>query len=247
MIKFNAISGRAVASFFISLVICAIIISILIFYKSSETAWYKYPANTALIIAGLLICLFFSLVVHYRTEIAKTKEYFKNMEVKDVLTSVYNRRYIDENIDRLIKSITRAHGIISLMIIDLDFFRKYNETYGHSKGDNCLKNVAKVLSQSVKRDNDVVARYGHEEFIIILPNTDEKGAAIIADRLLKNIRDFNIPHEKSEVADRMTISIGATSGGGNFSLVGDDYLKKAKEALALSKQNGRNRYTLLPL
>ncbi|MCL2834260.1 MAG: GGDEF domain-containing protein [Treponema sp.] len=239
------LSGRTITAFIISIVLCSIIIIVLIALNPGLQFWYLNAENIALAAAGLLLTVFISIIVQFDVEIKQMKEYFKNIAVKDPLTSVYNRRYIDENIDRLIKSISRANSILSLMMIDLDFFKKYNENYGHEKGDNCLKNIAKVLTLSLKRDNDVIARYGGEEFIVILPYTDEKGANMIAERLLKNIKDFNIPHEKSEVSDRMTISIGIVTGGSNFSLTGDDYINKAGDALLVSKQNGRDRYTLL--
>jgi len=241
------LSGGTIISLVVSLVFCIVAVIILITYRDYAQAWYSYPENIALIVSGLLICLLLPVVVQFSAEIGQMKEYMKDMAVMDPLTSVYSRRYIDENMDRLIKSVNRANSMLSLMMVDLDFFKNYNETYGLGKGDNCLRNVAKVFTLSLKRDNDIVARYGGEEFIIIMPNTDEKGARMIADRLLKNVKEFNIPHEKSDVADRITISIGITTGGGNYSLTSDDYISKASEALAISKQNGRNRYTLLPL
>jgi len=245
MEKTVKLSARTIIAFFVSLVLLIIILAILITIKPGSEPWYAYPVNIALVILGFLCSLFFSMIVQNKHEIAYMNEYFKKMEVMDALTGVYNRRYIDENIDRLIKSVTRANGVLSLMMIDLDFFKKYNDSYGHGKGDNCLRNIAKILGQSLKRDNDVVARYGGEEFIAILPYTDEKGAQMIADRLIKNVKDFNIPHAQSEIADRVTISIGITTGGGNYSLTGTDYINKANEALDHSKRDGRNRYTFI--
>lgn len=239
------LSGKTILAFVISLVICTVIIIVLIALGKNNRLWFNNPKNIALITASLMISLFIAIIVQYKTEIGQMQEYFRNIAVMDPLTSVYNRRYIDENIPRLIKSISRANGLLSLMMIDLDFFKKFNETYGHDKGDNCLKNIAKILTLSLKRDNDIIARYGGEEFLVVLPYTDEKGANMIADRLLKNIRDFNIPYEKNESSDRMTVSIGIVTGGSDYSLTGEDYIKKANEALDISKNTGRNRYTML--
>ena len=236
--------GKLLVSFLGSLAFCLFIVIMLILFRTETGPWYTYPQNIALIIASVALSVLFAKVIHSRAELKDMMEYFKNTSVKDALSGVYNRRYIDENIDNLIKSVSRSNGAISLMIIDLDFFRKYNEMYGHGKGDNCLKNTAKLLTQTLKRDNDIVARYGGKEFLAILPNTDENGARQIADKFLKNVRDFNIPFEKSEISDRVTVSIGVVSGGKNFSLAGEEYIKKAGEALAASKQNGCNRYTL---
>ena len=241
------ISVKAIISFFASLVLCAVVISLIIAYKPGSEKWYTSPGDLTLIIMGILACLFFSMVVQNRSAMKQMKEYFDNMAITDTLTCVYNRRYIDENINVLIKSISRSHGLLTLMIAEIDYFKNYNETYGFKKGDNCLKIVANILSQSIKRDNDFVARYGAKEFMIVLPNTDEKGAHIIADRLLKNVRECGIPHEKSDVSDSITISIGVTTGGKDFSHNGDDYISTAKEALQTSAKDGHNRYTFLKM
>jgi diguanylate cyclase (GGDEF)-like protein len=163
----------------------------------------------------------------------------------DPLTSIYNRRFLEENMSRIIKSLSRSGGILSLMMIDVDFFKKYNDTYGHSMGDDCLKAIAEILTQCVNRGNDFVARYGGEEFVVVLPNTDENGARKVADKLLERVRERNIPHGKSDVADCITISIGATTGQVEHTQKADDYFKWADEALYLSKQGGRNRLSFI--
>ena len=244
---FKKPSGRAIVSFFVSLAVCFLIVGGIIVFGTKSRPWYGYPENIALIIAGLLISFFFSSVMQYKSELKLIRDRFDNMAIHDALTGIYNRRYIDENMDLLVKSVSRSGGAFSLMMIDVDFFKKYNETYGHSKGDNCLKIIAKVLTQSLKRDNDFVARYGSKEFAAVLPNTAENGAHMIAERLLKNVKDCNILHEKSDVADCVTISIGVTSSSGNYRHSGDDYIGKAEEALRISEQNGCNRYTFLKL
>ena len=129
------------------------------------------------------------------------------------------------------------------MMIDIDRFKLYNDTYGHGEGDNCLKSIARILSISIIRDADFVTRYGGEEFTIVLPYTDENGACIIAEKLLENIRNYNIPHNKSDIADYVTISIGIVTGKVKHSQKGNDYIKKADEMLYISKQRGRNKYT----
>ena len=161
----------------------------------------------------------------------------------DALTGIYNRRFFDENLKRLLKTLSHSGGTLSLMMIDIDFFKIYNDTYGHSEGDNYLKIVAETLSKSIARADDFVARYGGEEFAVVLPNTDEFGARLVAERLLKNIRDLNIPHEKNDAANCVTISIGVITGKTEYTQKTDDYIKRADEMLYISKQNGRNRYT----
>jgi len=161
----------------------------------------------------------------------------------DALTGIYNRQFLDENLKRIMSYLSRADGLLSLMMIDIDFFKLYNDTYGHIQGDKCLKAVAQTLSKSIKRTDDFVARYGGEEFVVILPNTDERGARFIADKLLENVQNCNIPHEHSNAADRVTISIGVTTGKVAHTHTADDFVKKADELLYKSKREGRNRYS----
>jgi len=162
---------------------------------------------------------------------------------KDPLTGIHNRRYFDANMKRLINSLSRSNSLLSLLMIDIDFFKRYNDTYGHVEGDKCLKNIAQTLSQTITRADDFVARYGGEEFVVVLPNTDEPGAKLVADKLINNVRKCNIPHEKNDAADRVTISIGATTGKASHTYSTDDFVKKADEMLYKSKQDGRNRYS----
>ena len=161
----------------------------------------------------------------------------------DALTGIRNRRYFDENQDRVIKTLSRSGGKLSLMMIDIDFFKNYNDTYGHKDGDNCLRMVADTLEKCVTRTDDFIARYGGEEFVVVLPNTDQKGACVIAKKLLKNMRELKIPHAKSAAADYVTVSIGVTTGAVSHTQDMDDYVRRADEMLYKSKQNGRNKYS----
>ena len=163
----------------------------------------------------------------------------------DALTGIYNRYFFDENLKKTVRSLSRSRSALSLMVIDIDFFKKYNDTYGHSKGDDCLKTVARILAQSITRVDDFVVRYGGEEFVAVLPNTEASGARLVAEKLLKNIQKHNIPHKTSDTAACVTISIGITTGTVNHTQNWTDYVKRADEALYMSKQNGRNQYTYL--
>ena len=187
------------------------------------------------------------MFVQSNFRLKQLQERFDNMVNTDALTGVYNRRYVDENIDHLIESVSRVKGTLTLMAIDVDYFKSYNDIYGYEKGYICLKIIANILSRSIKKDNDFVARYTGKEFLVVFPNTDENKAQMIAQRLLKNIRDCNMLHEKSEVANCVTISIGVTTGSVNDNHRRDNYISKAKEALYSSVQNGCNRYTFLSL
>jgi diguanylate cyclase (GGDEF)-like protein len=163
----------------------------------------------------------------------------------DALTGIYNRRYFDKHLEIVMKTLSRTDGVLSLMMIDIDCFKLYNDTYGHSQGDECLKVVAQTLKETVTRTGDFVVRYGGEEFSVVLPNTDEEGARIVAEQLLGNIRSQNILHESTKVegVDYITLSIGVTTGRIEYPYRGDDYIKRADDMLYQSKQSGRNKYT----
>jgi len=163
----------------------------------------------------------------------------------DALTGIYNRRYMESNLQHIMSFLSRSSGSMSALMIDVDHFKKYNDAYGHEQGDVCLKAIAQVLADGVARANDFVARYGGEEFVAILPNTDESGARAIAQKLLENVQALNIPHADSPVADCVTVSIGVTTGKVAHTHNWEGYLKCADDALYLSKQGGRNRYTYL--
>jgi len=208
--------------------------------------WHSYPENIALIIAGFFLSFLIFFIMQNNFELRRMRGVFETMAKMDVLTGIYNRRYIEENLKKVINTISRSGGEITLMMIDVDFFKKYNDTYGHGKGDGCLKAIAGVFAQSLFREEDFVARYGGEEFVVVLPNCSERGAHKAAGRILQSIRDCNIPHEKNEPAGIVTISIGVTTGKAEHTRSGDEYLKKADEAMYMSKNDGRNKYTFLP-
>jgi len=162
----------------------------------------------------------------------------------DALTGIYNRRYMEDTLNSVLKTMQRSGGgPLSVLMMDIDYFKKYNDTYGHSEGDGCLKSIAKAITGSMTRDNDFAARYGGEEFAVIMPNTDQEGARFIAERILENVRYLAIPHENSEAAPYVTLSIGAATGDVKTIQTGLEIVKWADEALYASKGSGRNRYT----
>ncbi len=144
----------------------------------------------------------------------------------DALTGIYSRRYFDEGMKRIINSLSRSDCLLSLLMIDIDFFKRYNDTYGHIAGDKCLITVAQALSRSITRADDFVARYGGEEFVVVLPHTNEKGAKLVAEKMLNNIRKCNIPHRHNDAADYVTISIGVTTGKVVHTQSADDFVKR---------------------
>jgi len=183
------------------------------------------------------------LTIRDLTKIQKPEAESKKI-YNDELTDMYNRRFFDENIDRIIKSLSRSKSCLSLLMIDIDFFKSYNDTYGIGAGDECLIKIADVLGNSLPRTDDFVARYSDEEFVIVLPNTDDSGARKVAERLLKNIRDCDIPHENNDAADFVTVSIGVVTGTVKFTHTPDDFIKKADKMLHKSQKSGRNMYSI---
>jgi len=169
---------------------------------------------------------------HLETEIDKI--YY------DPLTGIYNRRYLDEYFGRIMYSLSRSSGVLSVLMVDIDHFKNYNDLYGHLQGDECLKMITKTILESIVRADDFVVRYGGEEFAVILPNTDKTGALRIAETLLKKMQTLGIPHESSPVADYVTVSIGVTTGIIKHTHTAEDFLQRADEMLYKSKQNGRN-------
>jgi len=142
--------------------------------------------------------------------------------------------------------LSRTDIMLSVMLLDIDYFKKYNDTYGHNEGDNCLRIIAQAINNTITRKGDFAARYGGEEFAVILPSTDEAGSQNIAIKILNVIRELKIPHIQSPNGI-VTISIGITTGNKNNTRDLNNYLIKADEALYMSKNNGRNQFTLLSM
>lgn len=164
----------------------------------------------------------------------------------DVLTGIYNRRYMEERFAQLLGTLSRSQDqMLSVLMLDIDYFKKYNDTYGHNMGDYCLKIVAETITKSVTRTDDFAARYGGEEFIVVLPNTDKRGACVMAERIIRNVHKCGIPHEKSTAAECVTLSIGITTGRAGYPHMWEQYIRRADEALYLAKQGGRDRFIFL--
>ncbi|MDR0468981.1 MAG: diguanylate cyclase [Peptococcaceae bacterium] len=163
----------------------------------------------------------------------------------DALTGIHNRRYMETNLQQIMDFLSRSNGLLSVLMMDVDHFKFFNDTYGHQEGDRCLRSVAQAIAGSVTRASDFVARYGGEEFIVILPNTNQGGVRLVAEKILEAVKALNIPHTKNSAADCVTISIGITTGYVQHQQNWKDYIKRADEALYTSKQSGRNRYTFI--
>jgi len=159
----------------------------------------------------------------------------------DGLTQLANRRRFDEYLAVEWRRLTREGLLLSLILCDVDFFKRYNDSYGHQAGDQCLCAIAKVLRQTIKRPADLVARYGGEEFAIILPNTPLAGACQVAETIQQRVLALNIPHASSEISPYITVSFGVASVIPVLTLLPDQLVAVADQALYRAKSQGRNQ------
>lgn len=159
----------------------------------------------------------------------------------DGLTNIYNRRYFDKVLHWEWRRGVRKQVSLSLLMIDIDFYKDYNDIYGHQCGDECLKQVAGVLKETLNRPGDVVTRYGGEEFAVILADTDLSGAWVVAGNLRTKVESLKILHTKSKISQYVTVSIGATSGKPSTVSNPEELIRRADKGLYLAKQKGRNR------
>ncbi len=158
----------------------------------------------------------------------------------DALTKVSNRRTFDEMLDSYFEQARHDEVPLSLLFIDVDFFKKYNDHYGHQKGDEVISAIAKSIKDSI-RHMDFVARYGGEEFVVLLPETDAHGAYAVASNIFKEVERLAIPHSQSLVDSNVTISLGFTVYKGEADIFKSDFLQRADQALYRAKQLGRNQ------
>lgn len=162
----------------------------------------------------------------------------------DGLTGIANRRRFDEVMQGEWQRAQRSQSALSLLLCDIDFFKGYNDTYGHQAGDLCIKKVAAVLSASVRRPADLAARYGGEEFILLLPDTDLNGALAVAEFCCRQVEALAIPHSTSSAAGVVTLSIGVASAVPPASLRYEKLINRADQALYKAKSMGRNQVVL---
>ncbi|MDH5716241.1 MAG: diguanylate cyclase [Spirochaetia bacterium] len=164
----------------------------------------------------------------------------KNLQI-DSLTGIANRRKFDLRIKTEWKRTGTCRNFLSLILIDIDYFKNFNDTYGHQKGDDCLILTARTIEACLTRKGDLAARYGGEEFAVIMPATPLEGAIQVGERIRKEVENLALPHERSRVSDVVTISLGICTVFPNNHLEYYDLIKKADEALYEAKEKGRNQ------
>jgi diguanylate cyclase (GGDEF)-like protein len=170
----------------------------------------------------------------------RANQHLSKLAMFDQLTGLANRRHFEETINREFNQAKREKEPLSLVMCDIDFFKVYNDKYGHQAGDRCLRNIAEAISETLTRPADLVCRYGGEEFIVILPRTEPVGALKIAEKIKRSVASKNIVLISSKGDVRVTLSMGLANYNGQYKSV-DDFIKAADDALYKAKRNGRNR------
>ena len=175
-----------------------------------------------------------------KTKLAEANRTLQKLSALDGLTGIANRRSFDETLNKEWHRAMRNSKPLGLIMLDIDFFKLYNDHYGHQGGDDCLKNVANGLESAIHRDSDFLARYGGEEFSVVLPDTELDGAVKVAETMREGIHSMEIPHAKSKVSDFVSISVGVSSLVPLQSTEPEILIAAADQALYKAKEDGRN-------
>ena len=184
-------------------------------------------------------------LVKWTFALEKANKQLQKLALVDELTQITNRRGFEQYFNREYRRMKREKKSLSLIIADVDYFKNYNDRYGHKAGDLCLKQIAQTINSSLKRAGDLVCRYGGEEFAIILPDTDSYGAVHLAETIREQIQQLNIIHESSSVSGVITLSLGIATTMATRASQPDMMIKAADRALYQAKQQGRDRYRFL--
>ena len=189
-----------------------------------------------------LIGFMFDITERKQTEqkLMDLQKELEQLSFKDGLTGLANRRKFDLSMEIEWRNAKRTGKPLSLIMVDIDYFKQYNDHYGHLQGDDCLKAVSKALNESVARARDFVARFGGEEFVLVIPESDAEAATAVAERCREAIIKLQIPHAKSSISPWLSISLGVGTivPGQNDQLL--DFINQVDRRLYLAKQQGRN-------
>jgi diguanylate cyclase (GGDEF)-like protein len=206
------------------------------------------------IIASVLSVLFYGLrmaCLQSRDRYRQRQAMLSNQRLQhqlgiDPLTGIANRIALDEHLNEVLHASRRGAGGVSVLMIDVDFFKQFNDSFGHVAGDDCLVHVVETLRANLMRSGDLLARYGGEEFAVVLPNTRTEAALMVAKRLVEAVTDQDLPHTTSPFG-RVTISVGVVTCEHCMHAQAIDLLEAADRALYVAKHNGRNRCEMVPL
>lgn len=181
--------------------------------------------------------------VRNQVELRRYQNILEKLSIYDGLTGIHNRRCFDEYFSQELRRARRSQLPLALIMMDVDYFKSYNDNYGHPMGDHCLKKVAGALSEALRRPGDMVARYGGEEFICILPETSLTGAVSVAANMQKHVKELAVPHHYSDVSPFVTLSYGVVGVHQVSNEQSNDIiLSAADKQLYKAKKLGRNQY-----
>ena len=198
------------------------------------------------VIAAPLSYFFVKIPISLYSELKLSQESLRKLSIIDELSGLYNRRYFNHIIPIELTRTYRDHKMIVFAMFDIDYFKNYNDFYGHQMGDQVISEVAKTIKSSI-RHMDFIARYGGEEFVVLLPETSAQGAYAVATNIYRAIDRLMIVHEKSLVSNYVTISLGITVFNGNPKISQDVLIQTADKALYRAKKLGRNQIYYQPL
>jgi len=190
---------------------------------------------------GLILVFGLIGIITTGSKLKRAYETARKHAVFDALTGIPNHRSFAESILKEFRRCKRNLTPLSVIMSDVDNFKAYNDTYGHARGDQCLKKVARAIENSLKRPGDFCARYGGEEFVVLLPETDLEGAVHIAETIRHNVKALRIPHEKSEPLKIVTLSLGVATLKESDTITHNELIEQADQALYQAKKQGRNR------
>jgi len=221
-------------------------------FSKGASDYIKKPIRKIELLARIAVALKLQQEMAYRNawekelikltdQLKEANEKLNRLSMTDALTGIANRRLFDDKIKHEWKCARRSQQPLSLIMIDIDHFKIYNDNFGHQAGDDCLKQVATALKSALRRPTDFVARYGGEEFSAIIPETDCNAARGIAENLRSAVASLHIPHSKSDNSEWVTISLGVSSLIPNKGQVFQNLIATSDEALYKAKHAGRNR------
>ncbi|WP_246623272.1 diguanylate cyclase [Sphingomonas colocasiae] len=179
--------------------------------------------------------------VRNHIELKRLRDQLAEMAVTDALTGLSNRRRLEQALGVETARLARSEDWLSVIMLDIDFFKAFNDTYGHPAGDRCIAMVASALNRAVRRASDLAARYGGEEFACVLPGADADAAMTVAREIQAQVQSLSIPHTQSKVSSCVTVSIGIASARCRPGMTADLWIGNADRQLYLSKATGRNR------
>lgn len=208
--------------------------------RLSNSRWLQIKTRPTTDGSSLIVISDITSLKEAETALRQMTEQLKLLASTDGLTGLPNRRAFDQTFELEVLRARRSGQPLSLLLIDVDRFKSYNDLYGHQSGDTALKTVAVCLQDAVKRPGDLVARYGGEEFVAILPNTDEEGALLIADRFRDDLRTMSMPHSGGDKG-MLTASVGVATLNDGDQTDAAELLRRADEALYRAKNTGRDR------